>query len=199
MFKNKAALSITAIAIVALMIVGATLAWFTNADSATNVVTFGSIVIDVKETDPDDPTKEVDGVEDYEAMPGDTIDKDPYVKNTGNNDAYVRAKVTISTDATLPAGKTLADFVSLGTLGANWAQHTDGFYYYVAKLDSETSSSDLFQTVSFSDDMGNEFAEKTITIKVDVAAIQAENVRADDTAALSVAEMVGFDWPAWPA
>ena len=78
--------------------VGGIMAYFTDTDDATNNFTIGEIEIDLQEptwdrlpdTDDDDIPDEHEDI-----LPGETIEKDPKVLNTGVNDAYMFLEVKI--------------------------------------------------------------------------------------------------------
>ena len=76
---KKKILSICLVAVIAAMaIAGASLAYFTAEDTATNVFTVGNVAIDL--TEPEwDKKGAVDAPEVY---PGEALAKDPTVKNT---------------------------------------------------------------------------------------------------------------------
>lgn len=80
--KNKAKLSVLALALVACMAVVGISAYFTDGDSVTNEFTIGSVDIDLVE-----PNWKEENAENI--VPGQEIVKDPKVINTGINDAYV--------------------------------------------------------------------------------------------------------------
>ena len=67
-------------------VTGATLAYFTDTDSETNVFTTGNVSIDLIETF--DPAN-------AKLMPGKDITKEIYVKNDGTETAYVRVHMAI--------------------------------------------------------------------------------------------------------
>ena len=85
-----------AVMLVAALVVGGTLAYFTDTKSADNTFTVGNVKIKLDESNVNDPngdrviSNEYTGV-----LPGIQYKKDPVVTNTGKNDAYVRAVVTI--------------------------------------------------------------------------------------------------------
>ena len=128
------------VALAAIAIAGASLAYFTDTKSATNTFTVGNVKIDLIEsrfhregndnsgdTSIPDPTQTASGMKyvtdghkaftdaeikadaanysEYIAergknmVPGKNIAKSPYVVNTGANDAYVRIRVMIPSDA----------------------------------------------------------------------------------------------------
>ena len=138
--KKKITAIFLCVALVAIAVVGASLAYFTDTKSATNTFTVGNVKIDLIEsryhregndnsgdTSIPDPTQTASGMkyvtdghkaftddeikadaEKYSEyigergknmVPGKNIAKCPYVINTGDNDAYVRIRVMIPSDA----------------------------------------------------------------------------------------------------
>ena len=138
--KKKLTAIFLCIALVAIAIVGASMAYFTDTKEATNTFTVGNVKIDLiesrfhrvgmgnsRDTSIPDPTTTVSGmkyVEDGQVaftdeaikedaakytdyigtrgqnmVPGRRVAKCPYVVNTGKNDAYIRIRVMIPTDA----------------------------------------------------------------------------------------------------
>lgn len=101
---------LTAIALVvcmlAVMLVGASLAYFTDKDEVKNEFTIGNIDIDLWEngsiTDKDGNVvqevveQEQKGIKYEGLMPTYRIQKEPYITNTGKNDAYVRVAVVMN-------------------------------------------------------------------------------------------------------
>jgi predicted ribosomally synthesized peptide with SipW-like signal peptide len=86
-----------ALALVGLCGVGATMAYFTDADTATNHFTVGKVDIDLTE-DHWDPSKDNDHdntPDVQEVTPKQEYAKDPTITNTGKNKAYVFAKVKV--------------------------------------------------------------------------------------------------------
>ena len=86
-----------ALALVGLCGVGATMAYFTDADTTTNHFTVGKVEIDLTE-DHWNPTADTDqdGITDVqEVTPKQEYTKDPTITNTGKNKAYVFAKVKV--------------------------------------------------------------------------------------------------------
>ena len=138
--KKKITAIFLCVALVAIAIVGASLAYFTDTDQATNTFTVGNVKIDLIEsryhrqgsgssgdTTIPTPDKTASGMKyvsdgatiftddeikadaaNYSAyitergknmVPGKNIAKSPYVINTGANEAYIRIRVMIPSDA----------------------------------------------------------------------------------------------------
>ena len=91
------------VALIALLTVGGTLAYFTDRDEVTNVFTAGSVDIDLTEQSPYDASQRVDvGSDDVaqvnygDLFPGMVVTKDPTIANIGSLEAYVAAKVELN-------------------------------------------------------------------------------------------------------
>ena len=85
-----------AVMLVAVLVVGGTLAYFTDTKSATNTFTVGDVKIKLDESNVKDPNGDRVTSNEYTGVfPGIQYKKDPVVTNTGKNGAYVRAVVTI--------------------------------------------------------------------------------------------------------
>ena len=106
MTKKKIVSLCLAAVLVVMAIAGATMAYFTDTKTADNTFTVGNVKIVLDEALVDNEGHAVTGEKaervtgnDYgiEAVyPGATLDKDPTVKNTGKNPAYIRATVNVS-------------------------------------------------------------------------------------------------------
>lgn len=93
--KNKLSI-LVALALVAALAVGSTLAFFTDKDEETNVFTLGKIDIDLKESDDGGESWTDDGLTFEDVVPGDTEDK--YAKvivAEDSNDCFIAVKVEL--------------------------------------------------------------------------------------------------------
>ena len=96
MKKKSILMAAIAVMLVAVLVVGGTLAYFTDTKSATNTFTVGDVKIKLDESNVNDPSGDRVTSNEYTGMlPGIQYKKDPVVTNTGKNGAYVRAVVTI--------------------------------------------------------------------------------------------------------
>lgn len=84
--KKKITAIFLCVALVAIAIVGASLAYFTDTDSVDNTFTIGNVKIKIDEVFDEDNAV---------LVPGKDINKDVYVENTGAQDAYVRVHIAI--------------------------------------------------------------------------------------------------------
>lgn len=106
--KKKVLTLALVIALLAIAVVGGSLAWFTADDEATNVFTVGSVDIEQLEQQHDESGNLVDFVQDKVLMPvvgtDPTVGTDNYqekivtVKNTGKNPAYVQTFIAVPAD-----------------------------------------------------------------------------------------------------
>lgn len=168
-------LVVTLLAVAAL---GVTLAYFTDDDTATNVFTMGNVDIDLEEPSWDEP--------DY-VQPGDSVAKDPYVKNIGANSAYVVLKVKIDKLDKLGASLVLTDLVNGENIGGDandWTlvktnpdntNHTVEYVYvYNSVLAAGAETSRLFTSVEVPTGLTSDVG----TFKMDITAmaIQSQNL-----------------------
>lgn len=93
--KKKITALCLCIAMVAIAIVGASLAYFTDTKTAANTFTMGNVKIALDEADINGGESRVTS-NSYTVMPGAECPKDPIVHNTGANSAYIRGKVTVA-------------------------------------------------------------------------------------------------------
>ena len=187
MSKKKIIAMMALIIVIAILGTG-TLAYFTTRAVVHNVITSGEIKIELVETqdldnnpatpETDYPEKTVEGL-----MPGQDHSKIVRVKNVSSNPAWVRIKMTVLVEDS--AGKDLGpealDINYHTGTGEDWLVK-DGVYYYKAKLESGESTTPLFDTVSFREDMNNDYQNAEIRIIVEAEAIQYQNNTNFDTA-----------------
>ncbi len=152
----KKALSVALLGALALTAVGGTLAYFTDNDTAVNTFTIGNVDIELLEpkwVEPDNVT------------PGVKYDKDPSVKNIGNNDAWIRVDVELSDAAAFMAAaenhniEDLTDVFDIpedfdekwelaGTSLNSAADTLTYSYYYKEILAADKETSKLFTAVT---------------------------------------------------
>lgn len=202
--RRKVALTAAAVAMVGTLAVGGTLAWFTDTETATNVVTTGNIDIVLKE-DGTNTVGRLEGVGTEEGlsysdiMPGDVIKKDVDIALAeGSNDAWVRARIEFSGALikALGEGENPGKYVDLLKGGTTifgevvtWGYDDieDVWYTYVtntSKLTEENDTFEVFDQVKFADEaIGNEFSNKEVlNIVVIAEAIQADNIDSPEEA-----------------
>ena len=165
------------------MLATGTAAYFTAEGTATNVFTTGKIDVAVVET------TLIDGEEaDYEkildkdgklpVMPSVTVSKIVKVEAQPESaEAYIRAKVDVEiqmAETTEETSNPNLDLIEIrfnaGETG-DWTEK-DGWYYYNGTIKAGEKTEMLFDTVSFSENMGNEYQNATATIKITAQAVQ---------------------------
>ena len=166
--------------ILCLASVGGVSAYLTDFNKADNQFTVGKVSITVEEPgfDPDDQTK---------IEPGKEISKDPKIKNTGVNDAFVYLEVSIpmaNVEAVTEAGTRLGvknqELFSFQP-SESWTKlssKTSGnnqiyVYAYNKILPAEETTEALFSSVKFLNVIEKQIDEQQLSIPVRAYAIQA--------------------------
>jgi predicted ribosomally synthesized peptide with SipW-like signal peptide len=209
--KKKIILLCTAAAMVAVLAVGATLAYLTDTDQATNTLAIGTVKGTLTENGPgNDP--DWDGGDDDEKgipiLPNQWVVKEPKVTlDTNSSDAYVRLKVEgvdFSDDGDNPAVYFLPYMwdatEETGTVGYNEDDWTmvieDGIYYFyynsvLSNDDALTkATTPLFSGVKLKSNIDNLSADPVIeNIIVYAELIQADYLENDATTAQKAFEL----------
>lgn len=150
-----------------------TLAYFTAEETAQNVITMGSLKMELIELDEDGESwTDVENI-----VPGMEVTKEAFVKNTGTVYFYTRVKIT---KTFVPAqGDEMpeldTDLVRLDINEKYWEPENDGFYYYKKPVAPGEETKPLFTTVTFSTEMGNEYQNVKVIIDLDAQAVQSRN------------------------
>ena len=164
-----------------------TVAYFNAEDTAHNVISSGSVNIELVEQTKGDngaladfPEEGIEGV-----MPGTSVSKIVTVKNTGESAAYVRMKVSSAITETGGAAKNLPLTITVGgeevdvlTLDYNtedWTLGEDGFWYYNKAVKVGETTEALFENVSFHKQMGNVYQNSKALVDVSAQATQTAN------------------------
>lgn len=215
-----------AISLIAIISFG-TLAWFNAQDSITNTFKVATsddpdgspeFSVEITETDPDTKAPTSDGVTYNSVLPGDIIDKDPTVTNTGDYDQWIRVAVTLNkasgwknaggslTFTDLFKGSTYGLAENIGNTTEKWllvkntvdvVDDTATWYLYLNRKLPKGGDEKVFTTVNIptvftQQDMAyinNEFA---ITVKADA-------IQADNTGDHAVAGFATANWEAGKA
>ena len=180
--KRKLVLTSAVVLILALLAAG-TFAYFTKDARATNVITTGTISIQLNDSITGGTEKEngwtLSGV-----MPGQAVEKAVSVTNTGTSPAWLRVKLDISVTGAngKPLDLTFGDKrdVLTFTTGDGWFYH-DGYYYYSAPVAEKTSTADFFAkkdgqpTLMLNPQLPNDYQGCTVTVAVQAQAVQVKN------------------------
>ncbi|WP_286680060.1 BsaA family SipW-dependent biofilm matrix protein [Tepidanaerobacter sp. EBM-49] len=157
----------------ALLVVGGTMAWFTDSQTADNKFTAGTVAIEIDEHDFQDITN---------WNPGDTTNKDVSIKSTGSKGTYVRVKLTpvwgaldgddfIEADPALPTTN-----VTLNISDSTKWIYSDGWYYYSEIMSQDEETDLLLDSVTIAGlGTDNSYQGKTLKVDVEAEAVQASH------------------------
>lgn len=181
--KRKLVLTSAVVLILALLAAG-TFAYFTKNARATNVITTGTISIqlndEIKETGAEktDTGWTLSGV-----MPGQAVEKAVSVTNTGTSPAWLRVKLDIAVE--MAAGKTdtwQGQNVLQFAVNPDWFLAEDGYYYYSKPVAEKAGTAELFakdssgqSTLMLNPQLPNDYQGCAVTINVLAQAVQVKN------------------------
>ena len=207
MNKKKVLAMVTALALVAVVGIGATLAYFTDKADIQNVITMGHVDINLTENkvekDADGeyvPVGETELTEEVltfeDVVPGQTVPKNPTITvEEDSENCYVRATVTVESqdidkDVLDLLTKKLTDQI-LSTAGSNWTYNDkDGYFYYGSELKAAEKAV-LFETVTIPGEWDNAVADKSFSIKIAAEAVQSKYV--DDVLVKDGEKVIGWN------
>lgn len=129
--RKKYGFLILSCVLVAVLSFGISYAFLIDKAYRSNSFTVGETVIEVtEEFSPPD-----------ELIPGDAFVKKPWITNTGNLPAFIRAQIAFS-------NLSAQDFCELDLNTADWNDGGDGYYYYKSLLQPGEKTKPLFTTVT---------------------------------------------------
>lgn len=188
MWNKKAGRALAIAAAAGSLLVGGTFAYLTDYDQTVNQFTVGKVTIDLEEPNwkPEENTK---------IVPTQVIKKDPQIKNTGKNDAFVYLEVSVpmaNVIAADPAGnRTPQKKQELLSYKKNdgWTQmdtRTVGdnqvyTYVYNKILEPLQTTSTLFDTVTFANVIEGQLDTRILEMPIRAYAIQTENTGGSET------------------
>lgn len=168
------------------MLLGGTMAYLTDYDQAVNEFTVGKVEIELTEPDwkPEENT---------DITPGQEIDKNPMVTNTGINDAFVYLQVAIPTAEVITADvngnrnpereQELFTFTKKDgwELISEDAGESEKIYTYAYNkvLAANQQTGSLFDTVVFANVIEGELDTAQLSVPVRAYAIQTANTGGD--------------------
>ena len=179
--KRKLVLTSAVVLILALLAAG-TFAYFTKDARATNVITTGTINIELNDSiTGGTAVKDGDKVTGYTisgVMPGQPVEKIVSVTNTGTSPAWLRVKLDIS--VAMAAGKTdtwRGQNVLQFAVNPDWFLAEDGYYYYSKPVAADDETERLFQsgTLMLNPQLPNDYQGCAVTINVLAQAVQVKN------------------------
>lgn len=209
--KNKKIIIIISITVLAaiLLITGISAYLTSSTETVENTFTIGKVEIKLEEPSWDGAEDtDNDGIPNFaeNVVPNQTILKDPQIKNTGENEAYVYIKVTVPVEEVIIADED-------GTITSNEKNETDLFkytinngwkeivseredvleenkvkahtyvYYYENELVKGATTPALFNNVTFVNVVDGQIAAPgSYKINVQAYAIQSKNLKEGTTA-----------------
>lgn len=172
--NRKKKLAVLALLVVCLAIIATgTLAYYTAQETAYNVITTGTLSMDLHdETTGGKPFPE-EGIKGV--MPGRVVDKVVYVENDGDVSFWTRIKLVKKITASDGNTERLNfNKITLDLNTADWTEH-DGYYYYNKPLNPGEETAKLFNKVTFSKSLGNAYMDARVEINVIAQAVQSKN------------------------
>ena len=169
-------LCLSVIVIMLAILAAGTIAYFTAEGRAHNVITTGSVEIELKEWADENktvPFKDLEGV-----MPNTTVTKIAEIKNIGKSDAWIRVKIKKSIELK-HEGNPDTNLVELNLNDRDWITYGEYYYYRNALKPGETTTP-IFTSVTFKAAMGNEYQDAKATVDIYAQAVQTANNPATD-------------------
>ena len=196
--KKRNIVVIALLICVLLIPMAGSLAFFTADETAHNVITTGTVDIELQELMKGEDGSLVTYEDPIAVMPGTTVSKIVQVKNTGTGDAWVRIEFTDG------AEYNKARLVEAGVIGADgtldvekfgeiskhhheiefntddWEKHTENdgatiYFYYKHKLAPGETTEPLMKEVKFPAEMGNVYQSSTLKLTFSAQAVQVKN------------------------
>lgn len=185
MKKKIIAIALVA-ALLAIAIIGGTLAYFTDTtETKENVFTIGNVDITLEELN-----WEGEGSKDApEIYPGEALKKDPQVKNDGANPCFVRVKVEGLETFEGADPITLRYLYADGYNTTDWFFY-DGYYYYYSNgsgvLAKDATTAPVFDQIVFPYSWTNGDAKTEYSVDVTAYAVQAQGAKPSFSAVQSM-------------
>lgn len=183
--KKKVFVAAAIVACIAILGAG-TLAYFSRTVVTHNVITSGEIDVSVHEQVPEgteirDQENKLTGYQVTGVMPDKTVEKVVWVTNDAQQPAWIRVQLTNTirnkTGSELDNTQNGVDMVQYLQDAAHESKWKliDGWYYYTEPLSPGAKTVPVLDAVYFAKQMGNDYKESTIDLKVVVQAVQSKN------------------------
>lgn len=159
---KRKSIILSIVILVAILIAGGSLAWFTSSPSAeVNEFKMGTVKVKVIE----------EGFDNLENVQATTYNKNVQVQSLGTKRTYVRVRLVPEwSDPSLPVSN-----VVLNLNLADWtSKQSDGYYYFKYYLTQNQMTSKLLQSVTFTS-LPPEYEGATFTLKVVAEGVQITN------------------------
>lgn len=180
--KKRNILAVALLICILLIPVAGSLAYFTQAETAHNVITTGSVDIEVQEftDEKDEEGNPLPFENPVNVMPGQNVSKIVQVKNTGSGEAWIRIALLpefkLNSANADESFKPDTDMVLLNINKEDWeAGVDDGYLYYKHALKPGEVTSPVLSSVTFSKNMSNEYQESQFILDAEAQAVQVKN------------------------
>ena len=164
-------LIVSVIVICLAMIAAGSLAYYTADTKAHNVITTGSVDIELNEWANEERTEKFE--DQTGVMPGKDVTKIVEVKNVGTGAAWVCVQMFVDT-YDKNDGQLDPAVVTLDINETDWT-YSGGYYYYNKILAPGETTEPLFTTVTFDEQMGNAYQNARAEINIKAIAVQSAN------------------------
>lgn len=178
MTKKKLTVMITSLALISVVGIGATLAYFTDNAEVSNTVGLGHVDIVLTETDSDGNITS-DGLVFEDVLPGQIVDKDPTVSIVeGSADSFIRMKMEMVTGDDSTITKKDLDLLENNLRDeilkdSDWYYNEAEDFYYFNQTLSAGESATLFEKVTIPGEWLNNTAGQSFAIQLQGEAVQA--------------------------
>lgn len=185
---KKRILCLTVLAICLATLATGTMAYFVAEETAYSVITTGCLYMDlVQETKDGKPLPQEGTVN---VVPAAAVDQITYVRNRGSVPFFTRVVVEKVIYPAKGADVQLnADYVTLNINEDYWTEE-NGFYFYNRILKPGESTQPLYTEVVCAPEMGNEYMDAQVEIRVLAQAVQSANNGTDPLYAMGWSEAV---------
>lgn len=179
MNKKKLGTGLVALALVGVVGIGGSLAWFTDTESKTNTFSTGKIDITLKEYY-GNGQEAPDGMVYKDVMPGDDLVKCVIVENN-EQDAWLRLKVSIPTSELMTLERVKGiEFIKNDEViefDGEWKVEDGACVNYITcpRIVGTNDAYTFFDRVKIPGSWSNEMASQTFTIDVTAQAVQSQN------------------------
>lgn len=185
---KKRILCLTILVICLAMLATGTMAYFVAEETAYSVITTGCLYMDLVQENAQGYPLPQEVV--LNVVPATAAEQVTYVKNKGSVPFFTRVVVEKKIYPAENSGVQLdAALVTLNINEDDWTEK-NGFYFYNRILKPGQETAPLYTEVRFAPEMGNEYMDARVEIRVLAQAVQSANNGADATLALGWSEAV---------
>lgn len=168
--------AVGAVALLAALAIVQTLAFTARSVNADNVVTFGSVKMQVLETTDDGTGREVDApAEETLALQSGEASRIVRIRNTGAHPLYVRVALTVTGTSHSDAASPADDLVRYASGDAAWVER-DGWRYFDRALAPGETTPPLITSLTVDTAAANaRFPHGSLALHIDARGVQSEH------------------------